>query len=275
MNIDWLTTIAQIINFLILIWLLKRFLYKPVLNAIDERDRKITARMEEAATNKEEALKEKEDYIQKKDELQQKKDELMDDAITEAKSYQSKLMDEARISAQDFSKKLQSSLNKMELELKDEVSNKLQQEVFEIADKALIDLSSVNLQDQILSTFIKKINDLNEDDKLKFRQAFNGSANSVLVSSAFELTKDQRNLIDSILKKILKEDMTTEYKTTPRLICGIELYANGYKLGWSISEYLTALQTELFNSSFKENKLKQIAETDNESEIIQNKDIEK
>lgn len=275
MEIDWLTTIAQIINFLILIWLLKRFLYKPVLNAIDERDRKITARMEEAKAKKEEASKEKEEYIQKKDELQQKKDELMEDAISEAKSYQSKLMEEARTSAQDFRKKLQSSLNRMEVELKNELSEKLQQEVFEIADKALLDLSSVKLQDQILSTFIKKLNDLNEDDKLKFRDAFNGSPTPVLVSSAFELTKDQRDLINSILKKILEEDITTEYKTTPKLICGIELYANGYKLGWSISEYLATLQTDLFNSSFKENKLNQIAETDNEPKIIQNKDIEK
>src|ERR1700722_2987374 len=35
----WITVVAQAINFLILVWLLKRFLYKPILNAIDERQR--------------------------------------------------------------------------------------------------------------------------------------------------------------------------------------------------------------------------------------------
>lgn len=37
MKINWFTVIAQVINFLILVWLLRRFLYKPVLNAIAER----------------------------------------------------------------------------------------------------------------------------------------------------------------------------------------------------------------------------------------------
>ena len=38
MPINWFTVAAQAINFLILVWLLKRFLYKPILHAIDERE---------------------------------------------------------------------------------------------------------------------------------------------------------------------------------------------------------------------------------------------
>ncbi|NLX99005.1 MAG: hypothetical protein GXY83_22905 [Rhodopirellula sp.] len=34
MPIDWFTVAAQVVNFLILVWLLKRFLYKPILHAI-------------------------------------------------------------------------------------------------------------------------------------------------------------------------------------------------------------------------------------------------
>lgn len=40
MLIDWFTVIAELVNFLILVWLLKRFLYEPVLKAIDEREKK-------------------------------------------------------------------------------------------------------------------------------------------------------------------------------------------------------------------------------------------
>ena len=43
MPIDWFTVVAQAINFLILVWLLKRFLYKPILHAIDEREKGIAA----------------------------------------------------------------------------------------------------------------------------------------------------------------------------------------------------------------------------------------
>src|SRR5690625_1258947 len=66
MEVDWFTVIAQILNFLVLVWLLKRFLYKPVLNAIDEREKKIASELEDAALHKAEARKEKEKFIQKK-----------------------------------------------------------------------------------------------------------------------------------------------------------------------------------------------------------------
>ena len=39
MLIDWFTICAQALNFLILVWLMKRFLYKPILHAIDEREK--------------------------------------------------------------------------------------------------------------------------------------------------------------------------------------------------------------------------------------------
>ena len=55
MLIDWFTVTFQIINFLILIALLKRFLYGPILRAMDERETTIAARLFEAATAKSEA----------------------------------------------------------------------------------------------------------------------------------------------------------------------------------------------------------------------------
>ena len=39
MGPDWFTVIAQIINFLILVALLKRFLYGPIIRAMERRER--------------------------------------------------------------------------------------------------------------------------------------------------------------------------------------------------------------------------------------------
>jgi F-type H+-transporting ATPase subunit b len=46
--IDWFTVFAQIVNFIILIFLLKRFLYGPIIAAIDKREENISARITEA-----------------------------------------------------------------------------------------------------------------------------------------------------------------------------------------------------------------------------------
>ena len=45
MLIDWFTVGAQALNFLILVWLMKHFLYQPILHAIDAREKKIAAEL--------------------------------------------------------------------------------------------------------------------------------------------------------------------------------------------------------------------------------------
>jgi len=48
MRFDWATLALQTVNFAILVWLLHRFLYKPVLRMIDARRREIDKRFDEA-----------------------------------------------------------------------------------------------------------------------------------------------------------------------------------------------------------------------------------
>ncbi len=57
MLINWFTVGAQAINFLILVWLLKRFLYKPILHAIDEREKGIASQLAQAEAKVAEAQK--------------------------------------------------------------------------------------------------------------------------------------------------------------------------------------------------------------------------
>src|ERR1035441_4382574 len=69
MLIDWFTIGAQALNFLILVWLLKHFLYKPILNAIDAREKRIAKELADAAAKKAEAQKEQDEFQKKNEEF--------------------------------------------------------------------------------------------------------------------------------------------------------------------------------------------------------------
>ena len=71
MLIDWFTVGAQVLNFLILVWLMKRFLYKPILNAIDVREKRIAAELADADMKKAEAQKERDEFQHKNEEFDQ------------------------------------------------------------------------------------------------------------------------------------------------------------------------------------------------------------
>ena len=99
MLIDWFTVGAQALNFLILVWLMKRFLYKPILHAIDEREKQIATELANADKKKAEAQKESDEFKHKNEEFDQQRAALLSKATDEAKSERQRLLDEARQAA--------------------------------------------------------------------------------------------------------------------------------------------------------------------------------
>ena len=81
MSIDWVTVLAQIANFLVLLWLLKRFLYRPILDGIDAREAEIAKRMA-AAEQAQQAAKEAESqYVKQRAQLVSEQDALLVNAL--------------------------------------------------------------------------------------------------------------------------------------------------------------------------------------------------
>src|SRR5450631_1658984 len=99
MLIDWFTVGAQAINFIILVWLLKRFLYKPILNAVDAREKRVAAELADAAAKKAEAVKERDEFRHKNEEFDQQRVTLLSKAAEEAKAERQRLLSEARQAA--------------------------------------------------------------------------------------------------------------------------------------------------------------------------------
>ncbi|MGA8854279.1 MAG: hypothetical protein WB492_08900 [Christiangramia sp.] len=245
MKINWFTLIAQVINFLILMWLLKRYLYKPILKAIDERENKILAQLNDAEAKKTEAKKERDEFAEKNETFNKQKEALMAKVIEESNTKAEKLKEQARTNASLLKAKLEKSLQEEQERHHLEISKKIQQEVMSIAKKTLVDLSSSGLEDQIVNTFIIHLKHLKEDNKKQLISALNTGNDQILIQSAYDFSKDQQASIKETLINFSDQERTFQFKTTPELIAGIELSTNGYKLSWSISEYIKSLQKNI------------------------------
>src|SRR5450631_4387883 len=110
MLIDWFTVGAQTLNFLILVWLLKRFLYKPILDAIDAREKRIATELADADAKKAEATKERDEFKQKNDEFEKHRATLLAKATDEVKTQRLTLLDEARKAADQMSARREEAL---------------------------------------------------------------------------------------------------------------------------------------------------------------------
>ena len=242
MLIDWFTVGAQALNFLILVWLMKHFLYKPILNAIDAREKLISTELADAAAKKAEAQKEHDEFQHKNEEFDQQRAALLSKATDEAKAERQRLIDEARKAADALSAKRQDSLKNDAHNLSQAISRRTQQEVFAITRKALTDLATTSLEERVGEVFTRRLREMDGKAKETLGAALKTAPEPAVVRSAFDLPKDQRAAIQNAVNETFSADIHLRFETEPDLVSGIELTANGQKVAWSIADYLASLE---------------------------------
>jgi F-type H+-transporting ATPase subunit b len=243
MLIDWFTVVAQAINFLILVWLMKRYLYQPILKALDAREQRIAAELADADAKKAEALAEREDFRRKNEEFDKQRDGLLSKATNDAAAEHSRLLEKARQDAGVLRGKLQDKLGNEFRNLHDEIARRTQAEVFAIARKTLSELSGTSLEQRMVEVFVQRLRELGDSERSKL--AAIAAQDTVTVRSAFELPQPQQTMIEETIKSMLGTKNPARFDIVPGLIGGIELIMHGQKVAWSISDHLDTLEKEL------------------------------
>ena len=249
MQINWFTVIAQIINFLVLVWVMKRYLYKPILSMIDDREKKIAGQLADAKTKKNEAKAEQDEFNKKNEVFDQQKKDMMDKATAEAGVLSQKLQDDAKTKAKNLQDKLEKTAQEQQADLNKQLQQKTEQGVFAITKKVLADLADVNFEEQSVNVFVKQISNIKDDEKDLFKKALLSASGSILVQSAFDLSEKQQSGIKSAVIKMLGSNPSFQFKTSTALLGGIELTTNGYKLAWSITEYVSSFEKSIAASN--------------------------
>ena len=242
MLIDWFTVGAQALNFIILVWLLKRYLYKPILDAVDAREKRIAAELADADAKKAEARKERDEFQQKNDRFDQKRAALLSKATQEASAERQRLLDEARKAADDVSAKRAKSLQSDAENLNQALLQLTQQEVFAIARKALTDLAGAGLEERMCDVFMDRLRKMDVESKAGLAKALTTASEPAVVRSAFDMPPAQRSALQKALNETFSADIHIRFETAPNLVSGIELVSNGQKVAWSIADYLEALK---------------------------------
>jgi F-type H+-transporting ATPase subunit b len=242
MLIDWFTVGAQALNFIILVWLLKRYLYGPILDAVDAREKRIAAELADADKKKAEAQKERDEFQRRNEAFDQQRAALLGKATEEAKAERQRLLDDARKAADALSARRQETLQSDVHGLNQAIRRRTQQEVFAIARKALTELAGAGLEEKMTEVFNQRLRALDGKAKESLGSAIRTAAAPLLVRSAFDLPEAQRAAIQKAINESFSADVHVRYETSPDLISGIELSTDGQKVAWSIAEYLSSLE---------------------------------
>ena len=245
MQIDWLTVAAQIVNFLVLVWLLQRFLYRPITRAMARREDRIEERLSDAKTRRREAEDEAEDLHKQREELETSRQKMLDDARAEADALQQRLEQEIRDEVEQKRKVWTETLEKERADFAREMQRKAGHKVLDVAGRLLAEFSAGGLDDQIAQGFARKLEDLDADTRKNMTAAADSPDGPALVESATALDTAARQKITHAIHEQFETGIEVEYREAGDMLLGLRLIIGEQTVEWSTARYLERLNREL------------------------------
>lgn len=253
MGPDWFTVIAQIINFLILVALLKRFLYGPIIKAMERREKEIAERLDEAANKKLLAEEEGKRYREMVRELAATREKMIAGARDEAEALRRGLKQKAQEETDRSQAQWHESFRQQREAFAQGLRLHACKQVFAVVRRALKDLADTDLEGRMTDVFIRRIRNLDPVMQKEIADSIVGAGREIVIRSAFEIDPEGRQKIAAaitgqISKTGLNErddpswkDLHIDFETSASLICGIEIVADGKKVAWDLEGYLDEL----------------------------------
>lgn len=238
MQIDWVTVVAQIANFLILVWLLQRFLYGPITRAMARREQGIKERMDQAAQQRNVADEEIRAYHEKQEALDRRRDQLLAEAREAAEEERKALEREARETVERRRRDWMSQLEEQRDAFLRELRHRSTERFYALARRALTDLGGVELEEQLALGFVRELQRLDQQTTEKIVRACADAGHTVAIRSRFDLSTPVKRRLTEAVHQRLGEEAQVEYETEPGASCGIALKAGSQTVAWSIDSYL-------------------------------------
>lgn len=148
----------QTLLFLVLLFLLKKYAWKPILNAVNEREKSI----EDALNKAEEAKKEMAELVSANEDLLKEARVERDEILKEARSLKDKIIAEAKAKANEDAERIvasaRESIQHEKMAAVTELKNQVAVLSIEIAEKILKqELSSEAKQSSMISSVVNEI----------------------------------------------------------------------------------------------------------------------
>ncbi len=238
---NWFTVVAQIINFPVLVALLRIFLYKRIIKAMDARQAKIAEALAQADAKQNEAEEQAESYRRKNREIEGQRQKMFAEAAQEAETRRKELTRQAQQDVEQLAARWKQTVHEETGQFLQQLRESAGQQACAISRKALADLADADLEEKVIGVFLRCIQEMDEAQRREFAEAAGLADKSVTVSSSFEIPERRRQKLTEAAQRLTDDKRAVAFERDPQLICGIALRVGGRAIDWNIDRYLDAL----------------------------------
>lgn len=245
MGIDLFTLIAQIVNFVVLLVLLRVFLYRPIQRVMRQREQRIADEHAAAEEAREEAEARAEELRRERETFEEERRERLAEVEREAEELREERLAEVREEAGEARERWREALERERDELAGEVREGAAAVLTDALERGWRELADEELQTRALEVFAGKLRELDEEERTAL--ADRARAGDLAFATAFEATDEQREtLLRAVREALLGDDEDAapeaEFERDPELIAGVTLRAGDLRVGWTVRARLDDLE---------------------------------
>ena len=238
MEFSWTTFLFEILNFVVLVWILKHFLFKPVMAVVDRRRTTIEAQLAESQRLNDESLALKKEY----------KNRLADweHECQLAKTALAQSLNETRVSQQNqLQQTLAQEREKAKVadahqrrEATRHIEYQALQQSAQFAATLLGKAAGPELEERLLVILLNDLSTLSSEQVTALRLQWGESPDVIMVASVYPIAEKQRQKLETILAATTQLSVPVHYEQDPALIAGCCITIGAWRLHANVRDDL-------------------------------------
>lgn len=223
MELDWVTFALEIVNFLVLVWVLQRFLYKPVLAAIARRRAAIEQTLSDARTRQADAQALEGQYRNRLADWEREKEQLRAGLAQEIEAERARRLAALQAELAQEREKHRAVEERHLSEQRRQVEEQAIARGVQFTAVLLARLAAPELEARLVELVLEDLARLPEEQWRALRTAGGAAGFKIKVTSAFPLTENQRRTLVEGFSAAVKTGVAADFAEDRELVAGLRV----------------------------------------------------
>ncbi len=240
MELNWSTFLLEIFNFLVLVWILKHFLYHPILTVLENRRKKIQQSLSEASQRQTQAIALEQQYQGRLDQWELEKQQARDALVQEIQTERNHRLQQLQTELDNEREKASVIQERQFRETQQQQQQLAHQQAAKFAARLLSSLAGPDLELRLIDLFINELDQQTEERITRIRDSYTDSAENITVTSAYPLSDAQKKQLNKALSRLCGQPVTITYNQNSELIAGLHVTIDAWVLHINLRDELNS-----------------------------------
>lgn len=238
MELSWSTFVLEIVNFLVLVWILKRFLYKPVLDVISRRRAAIEQTLADAEALHADAEKSRQQYEGRLADWDEERRQAREALLRELEAERALKMTALQHSLEQERQKAQVAEAHRQADATRKIEETALMQGARFATRLLQQASGPDTEARLVDLVSADLAELPAERISALRDNGGKTSEAIVVASAFPLADDQRQRLEQALTPVRGPEMRLRFEQNRELLAGVRIVVGDWILGMNLRDEL-------------------------------------